>query len=133
MRRTQRPRGRRGGECTPPAFVTFWLARRHGMPRLRQQQDRCQPSQRASGRPCWRVASRSGWRPWRCTEPTMEERLIMAFWRIRSLQLSRREERYLVGSMAYGVVCDYVYGMLRPGRSLTIRETTGPSMVRPAT
>ena len=46
-------------------------------------------------------------------EPTQEERLIMAVWRIRSLQLSRTESRYLVGSMTYGVVCDQVYGMLR--------------------
>ena len=46
-------------------------------------------------------------------EPTMEERLIMAVWRIRSLHLSRTEWRYLVGSMTYGVVWDQVYGMLR--------------------
>ena len=46
-------------------------------------------------------------------EPTMEERLIMAVWRIRSLHLSRTESRYLVGSMTYGVVWDQVYGMLR--------------------
>ena len=37
-------------------------------------------------------------------EPTMEERSIMAVWRIRSLHLSRMESRYLVGSMTYGVV-----------------------------
>ena len=46
-------------------------------------------------------------------EPTMEERLIMAVSRIRSLHLSRTESRYLVGSMTYGVVWDQVYGMLR--------------------
>ena len=46
-------------------------------------------------------------------EPTLEERLIMAVWRIRSLHLSRTESRYLVGSMTYGVVWDQVYGMLR--------------------
>ena len=39
-RGAQRPRGR-GGGALPPSFVTFWPARRHGMPRLRQQQDRC--------------------------------------------------------------------------------------------
>ena len=39
-------------------------------------------------------------------EPTMEERLIMAVWRIRLLHLSRTEARYLVGSMTYGVVWD---------------------------
>ena len=44
-------------------------------------------------------------------EPTMQERLIMAVWRIRSLHLSRTESRYLVGSMTYGVVWDQVYGM----------------------
>ena len=43
----------------------------------------------------------------------MEERLILAVWRIRSLHLSRTESRYLVGSMTYGVVWDQVYGMLR--------------------
>ena len=43
----------------------------------------------------------------------MEERLIMAVWRIRSLHVSRTESRYLVGSMTYGVVWDQVYGMLR--------------------
>ena len=46
-------------------------------------------------------------------EPSMEERLIMAVWRIRSLHLSRTEARYLVGSMTYGVVWEQVYGMLR--------------------
>ena len=46
-------------------------------------------------------------------EPTMEERLTMAVWRIQSLHLSRTEARYLVGSMTYGVVWDQVYGMLR--------------------
>ena len=46
-------------------------------------------------------------------EPTMEERLIMAVWRIRSLHLSRTESQYVVGSMTYGVVSDQVYGMLR--------------------
>ena len=46
-------------------------------------------------------------------EPTQEERLIMAIWRIRSLHLSRTGSRYLVGSMTYGVVWDQVYGMLR--------------------
>ena len=43
-------------------------------------------------------------------EPTMEERLILAVWRIQSLHLSRTESRYLVGSMTYGVVWDQVYG-----------------------
>ena len=37
----------------------------------------------------------------------------MAVWRIRSLHLSRTEARYLVGSTAYGVVWDRVYGMLQ--------------------
>ena len=37
----------------------------------------------------------------------------MAVWRIRSLHLSRTEARYLVGSMAYTVVWEQVYGMLR--------------------
>ena len=37
----------------------------------------------------------------------------MAVWQIRSLHLSRTEARYLVRSMAYGVVWDQVYGMLR--------------------
>ena len=46
-------------------------------------------------------------------EPTMEGRLILAVWRIRSLHLPRTELRYLVGSMTYGVVWDQVYGMLR--------------------
>ena len=45
-------------------------------------------------------------------EPTQEERLILAVWRIRSLRLSGMESRYLVGSMRYGVVWDQVYGML---------------------
>ena len=53
-------------------------------------------------------------------EPTMEERLIMAVWRIRSLHLSRTESRYLVGSMTYGVVWDPVYRMLR---QLTLPES----------
>ena len=42
----------------------------------------------------------------------MDQRLIMAVWRIRSLQLSRTEARYLVGSTTYGVVWEQVYGML---------------------
>ena len=46
-------------------------------------------------------------------EPTMEERLSMAVWRIRSLHLCRTQSWYLVGSMTYGVVWDHVYGMLR--------------------
>ena len=46
-------------------------------------------------------------------EPTTEERLIMAVWRIWSLHLSRTESRYPVGSITYGVVWDQVYGMLR--------------------
>ena len=46
-------------------------------------------------------------------EPTMEKRLIMAVWRIQSLHLSRREARYLVGSMTYSVVWDQVYSMFR--------------------
>ena len=46
-------------------------------------------------------------------DPTQEEKLIMAVWRIRSLHLSRTESRYLVGNMTYGVVWDQVYGMLR--------------------
>ena len=37
-------------------------------------------------------------------EPCMEERLIMDVWRVQSLHLSRTEVRYLLGSMAYGVV-----------------------------
>ena len=44
-------------------------------------------------------------------EPTMEERLIMAVWRIRSLHLSSTESRYLVGSMTYAVVWE-AYGGL---------------------
>ena len=46
-------------------------------------------------------------------EPTMEERFIMAAWRIRSLHLSRTQAHYLVGTVTYGVVWDQVYGMLR--------------------
>ena len=46
-------------------------------------------------------------------ELTMEERLIMAVWRIPSLHLSRTEARYLVGSMTYSAVWEQVYGMLR--------------------
>ena len=46
-------------------------------------------------------------------EPTMDERLIMVVWRIRSLHLFTTKSRYLVGSMTYGVVWDQVYGMLR--------------------
>ena len=46
-------------------------------------------------------------------EPTMEDRLSMAVWRIRSLHLSRTEARNVVGSMTYGMVWDQVYGMLR--------------------
>ena len=46
-------------------------------------------------------------------EPTMEERLIMAVWRIRWLHLSRTKARHLVESITYGVVWDQVYGMLR--------------------
>ena len=57
-------------------------------------------------------------------EPTMEERLIMAVWRIRSLHLSRTESRYLVGSMTYGVVWDQVYGMLRQLALLESRAFT---------
>ena len=45
-------------------------------------------------------------------EPTMEERLIMAVWQIRSLHLSRTGAQYLVGSMTYSVVWEQVYGML---------------------
>ena len=43
----------------------------------------------------------------------MEETLIMAVWRIRSLNPSRTQTRYLVGSITYGVVWGQVYGMLR--------------------
>ena len=39
-------------------------------------------------------------------DPGMEERLVMAVWRIQSLHLSRTEARYLVGNMTYGVVWD---------------------------
>ena len=46
-------------------------------------------------------------------EPRMEQRLIMAVWRIRSLHVSRTEARYQVGSMTYGVIWEQVYGMLR--------------------
>ena len=46
-------------------------------------------------------------------EPSMEERLNMAVWRIWSLHLSRSEAQYLLGSMTYGVVWEQVYGMLR--------------------
>ena len=46
-------------------------------------------------------------------EPTMDERLIMAVWRIRSLHLSRTQSRHLGGSMTYAVVWDQVYGILR--------------------
>ena len=52
--------------------------------------------------------------------PTMEERLIMAMWRIRSLHLSCTEARCSVGSMMYGVVSNQVYGMLR---QLGLRES----------
>ena len=45
-------------------------------------------------------------------EPSMEQRLVMAVWRIRSLHLSRIEARYLVGSMTCCVVWKQVYGML---------------------
>ena len=45
-------------------------------------------------------------------ELTMEERLIMAVWRIWSFHLSRTMVRHLVGSMTYGVVSEQVYGML---------------------
>ena len=45
--------------------------------------------------------------------PGMEERMIMAVWRIRSLHLSKEEARYLVGSMTYGVVWKHVNAMLR--------------------
>ena len=45
-------------------------------------------------------------------EPGMEEGLIMAVWRIRSLHLSRTEARYLVGTIIYGAVSEQVYGML---------------------
>ena len=45
-------------------------------------------------------------------DPSMEERLVMAVWRIRSLHVSRTAG-YPVGSMTYGVVWEQVYGMLR--------------------
>ena len=63
----------------------------------------------------------------------------MAVWRIRSLYLSRREVRYVVGSMIYEVVWEQVYGMLRQlalpefRAFMRIRETTRPSMARLAT
>ena len=72
-------------------------------------------------------------------EPTMEARLIMALWQIRSLHLFSTHAPYLVGTMTYRVVCEQVYGMLwqlalpESERLLPIRETTRPSMVRPAT
>ena len=46
-------------------------------------------------------------------EPTLEDRLIMAVWRIRSLHISRTKLRYLLGSMTYALLWDQVYGMLR--------------------
>ena len=55
-------------------------------------------------------------------ERSMQERLIMAVWRIQSLHLSRTEVRYLVGSMTYGVVWEQVYGMLRKLASPGSRE-----------
>ena len=45
--------------------------------------------------------------------PTLDERLILAIWRIRWLHLSRTEARYLIGSMSSGVVWEHVYGMLQ--------------------
>ena len=50
--------------------------------------------------------------------PSMEEWLVMTIWRIRSLHLSRTEVRYLVGNLAYIVVCEQVYNMLRKLASL---------------
>ena len=46
-------------------------------------------------------------------KPSMEERLVIAVWRIRSLHLSRTEARYLVGQMAYVLVWEQVCGMFR--------------------
>ena len=47
------PAAERGwGRPIPPAFVTCWPGCKHGMCRLRQRRDRCQPSPRASGWPC---------------------------------------------------------------------------------
>ena len=57
-------------------------------------------------------------------EPSMEQRLIVAVWRIRSLHLSRTEARNLVGSMTYGVVWEQVYGMLRRLASPEFRAFT---------
>ena len=45
--------------------------------------------------------------------PSMEERLVMAVCRIRSLHLSRTKAWYLVGSMTYGVVWKQVHDMLQ--------------------
>ena len=55
--------------ATAEQMSAFWPARRHGMPRLRQKQNKCRPCRRVSGWPCRRVASRSRWRPWRRTWP----------------------------------------------------------------
>ena len=71
-------------------------------------------------------------------EPTTEERLTMAVWRIRSLHLSRRCGTWwgTCRTVWYRNRCIACFGSWRyrsPGRSLPIRETTRPSMVRPAT
>ena len=51
--RAQGPRGRGGGgHPIPLAFVTVWQGRSHGMPKLRQQRDRCRLSPGVSGWPC---------------------------------------------------------------------------------
>ena len=63
----------------------------------------------------------------------------MAVWHIRSLHFSRTMARYLLWSMAYGVVWEHVYGMLRKLASPESRAFTTytggdrPSMVRPGT
>ena len=58
-----------GGGAMPPVSGTFWPARRPGMPRPGHAPATCQPCRPASGWPCWRVASRWRWTPWRPTWP----------------------------------------------------------------
>ena len=45
-------------------------------------------------------------------DPSMEERLVMVVWQLRSSHLSTTVARYMVRSMMYGVVREQVYGML---------------------
>ena len=56
----------------------------------------------------------------------------MAVWRIWSLHLSWTEARYRVGRMAYNVVCQPVYGMLRNLASPKPRAFTACCSVYPS-